>query len=123
MTEGNAETPTQTLAKTGKQVASHPDGRGRLITVSTLTALEYYRFTKAMGSSASNPATMDFAAIAATVRKIDAIDYTIPATERDVEFIIQQLDFDGIAAAGLALAKLNDSTGADGKDELDASKN
>jgi YD repeat-containing protein len=112
------ETPTETLAKM-IDTASEYDARGRLITVNRLNALQFYRLTKAMGVTASNPASMDLAILASSVKKIDATDIAMPLTEREVEFLIQQLDFDGIAAAGEALKKLS----ADPEAEIEAAKN
>jgi hypothetical protein len=110
------ETPSKSLTATVS--ASHLDARNRLITVRRLNALQFYRLTKALGATASNPAAMDLAMVACTVFKIDATPIALPANEREVEFLIQQLDFDGIAAAGEALKKLSG-------DELesDAAKN
>lgn len=99
--------PSASLAKT-VETASATDARGRNITVGRLNALQYYRLTKALGATASNPATMDLAVIASSVRKIDNLDLAIPATEREVEFLMQQLDFDGLAAAGEAMKALGD---------------
>ena len=102
------ETPSETVAKTALSTASHLDARGRLITVNRLNALQFYRMTKTMGGTNSiNAATMDLAVIASSVKKIDATDIAFPGTEREVEFLIQQLDFDGLAAAGEALKKLS----------------
>lgn len=102
-----------------RESASHVDARGRRITVSSLNALQIYRLTKVLGPFSSNAATMDMATLACTVRKIDATDIAFPATEREVEFLIQQLDFDGITAAGEALRKLN----LDEEAALEAAKN
>lgn len=117
------ETPSQVVADAANGTAFAMDAKGRRITVSRLDALQYYRLTKAMGSAASNQAAMDFAMIAATVRKIDVTQFPIPTTERDVEFMIQQLGFDGINAAGIALAKLNGQDQENQQAELDAAKN
>lgn len=112
------ETPSQTLAKA--ETAQAMDARGRLITVKRLNALQYYRLSRALGSgSAANPATMDLAMLVCTVCRIDVDDISFPASERDVEFLIQKLDFDGIAAVSDALKKLN----ADADSEVDAAKN
>ena len=110
-----AETASETIARGQRQTQSHPDARGRLIVVNRLNALQYYRLTKAMGAAAANPAAMDMATLASSVRRIDTLDIAIPANEREVEFLIQQLDFDGIAAAGEALKKFSDDAD-DGKD-------
>jgi len=87
-------------------VATHSDERGRLIAVKKLNALNYYNLAKAMGDTASNEVMMQMAMIAAAVTRIDTQDYAFPASEQDVQFLIQTLDFDGIAAAGEALKKL-----------------
>ncbi len=105
--------PSKTVAGAQKQTESQHDARGRLITVNRLNALQFYRLTKAMGATASNPGAMDLATLASSVRRIDALDIAIPANEREVEFLIQQLDFDGLAAAGEALKKLGETADDD----------
>lgn len=112
-----SETPTETIAKI--DTASHLDARNRLITVNRLNALQFYRLTKVMTENSSNKAAMDLAIIASSVKKIDATDIAMPSTEREVEFLIQQLDFDGLAAAGEALKKLGETEAGD----IDAAKN
>jgi hypothetical protein len=112
------ETATEQLAK-AVDTATHLDARNRLIAVKRLNALQFYRLTKAMGAASSNPAAMDLAILAASVSKIDTTVIAMPSSERDVEFLIQQLDFDGIAAAGEALKKLSGDDDA----ENDAAKN
>jgi hypothetical protein len=114
----NTETPTETIAKIA-DTASHLDAKGRLITVNRLNALQFYRLAKAMAENSTNPAAMDLAIIVSSVKKIDATDIAMPSTEREVEFLIQQLDFDGIAAAGEALKKL----GKTDSEDIDAAKN
>ncbi|WP_407146237.1 hypothetical protein [Bradyrhizobium sp. ORS 86] len=94
------------LIAAAQEMGDHIDAKGRRIVAKALDALQYFRLTKIMGASSSNDAAMDLAAIACTVRKIDAQDIAMPATERDVEFLIQQLGFEGISAAGEALKKL-----------------
>lgn len=117
MTE-TVDTPIQTLAMA--ETARAMDKRGRLITVKRLNALQYYRLSKALGASgATNPTTMDLATLVCAVSKIDAEDIAFPATERDIEFLIQRLDFDGIAAVGEALKTLN----SDPDTEVDSAKN
>lgn len=100
------DTATATVAESG--TASQMDKRGRLIAVKPLNALDYYRVSKALGAvAAGNPATLDLAMIACAVRKIDIMPVALPTTEREIEFLIQQLDFDGLEAAGTALALVN----------------
>jgi hypothetical protein len=112
------EAPSQSVAKS-KESATATDKQGRLITVNRLGALQFYRLTKIMGISAANPATMDMATLVASVTRINADPVAFPATERDIEFLIQQLDFDGIAAVGEALHKLSEQDGA----EIETAKN
>jgi hypothetical protein len=104
MEEAPHETPSQIVS--AQDTASHSDAKGRVISVKRLNALQFYRLTKVMGASSSNAAAMDMAMIASSVRKIDATPVAMPTTEREVEFLIQQLDFDGIAGAAEALGKL-----------------
>lgn len=108
--KATTETPTETIAKT-TDTASHLDAKGRLITVINLNALQFYRLTKVLGASANNAAAMELAVIASSVKKIDATEIAMPSTELEVEFLIQQLDFEGLTAAGEALKKLGKTDG------------
>jgi hypothetical protein len=102
------QTPTEMLAKI--ETASAIDKRGRRIVVKRLNALQLYRLAKIPGGASTATAT-DLATLACSVTKIDTLPIAFPATEQDVEFLIQQLDFDGLAAAAEALKQLSD--GAD----------
>jgi hypothetical protein len=82
------------------------DSRGRVIAVRKLNALQVYRLTKAMGPSAASAGAMDLAVIASSVSKIDMMDFAFPSRERDVEFLIEKLDFAGLEAAGKGLQQL-----------------
>ncbi len=58
MTETTTESETpQILSVTDKQ-ATVQSANGRIIVVSRLGALDYYRLTKALGASANNPAPL-----------------------------------------------------------------
>src|SRR5579859_4435481 len=96
--------PTTTETIKQAETAQAIDTKGRVITVKRLNALDYYRITKILGEATQ--ATIDMASLACAVRKIDITDYAFPTTERELEFLIQQLDFDGFAAVGEALKKL-----------------
>jgi hypothetical protein len=96
------QTATEAIRAAGTAQAF--DKRGRLIVVKRLTALDYYRLTKALGGA--NSATYDMASLACTVRKIDTTDYSLPSTEREIEFMLQELDFDGLEAVGIAMKSL-----------------
>lgn len=97
-----SEVPSETVVKA--DTASHTDERGRLITVKRLNALQYWRLLKALGGS--NEASFEMAMIVAQVIKINTTALPFPTKESDIEFAIQQLDFDGLNAAGVAIAKL-----------------
>jgi hypothetical protein len=101
------ETPSAAIAAAAQTKVLVTDARGRVIAVHKLTALNYYQLTKALGDVGNNAATMDLAVTAASVRRIDTTDFAFPRTEKDVEFLMQMLDFDGIKAAGEGLRQLN----------------
>jgi hypothetical protein len=119
------QTPTAVVTQ-AVETASHVDARGRRITVKALNALQIYRLSKVLGREAT-PSSTDMASLAATVCQIDATKIAFPSTERDVEFLLQQLDFDGLFAATEALKKLAPADDAEQKEreqaEADAAKN
>jgi hypothetical protein len=114
------ETPTETMARSTQNKATAADARGRIIAVRRLSALQYFNLTKVMGADASNPAAMDIAMIASSVCRIDVLDIAFPRKDSDITFLIQQLDFDGLAAAGEALKTFGNAN-ADGG--IEAAKN
>lgn len=118
MTEMPTSSEPQILNVTDKQ-ATVQSANGRIIVVERIGALAYYRLTKALGASASNPATADLAMLAASVVKID--EHFIPRAfkEGDIECTIQMLDFQGLAAVGEALKRL----GEQAKDGIEVAKN
>jgi hypothetical protein len=107
---GYAETPRGALA--GRSSATEMDKRGRAITARKLSLLDYYRLTKLLGDDAKNERTMDLASLAVSVTQIDADAVYFPVTPRELDAIIQLLDFEGVAAAGEALKSLNPNAGA-----------
>jgi hypothetical protein len=117
---GEARTSaTEQLAAAAQTKVLVTDARGRVIAVHKLTALNYYQLTRAMGESADSAALMDLAVTAASVRRIDTLDFGFPSREKDVEFLIQMLDFEGIKAAGEGLRQLH----AKADDGTDTAKN
>jgi hypothetical protein len=102
-----SDTPTAAIAAAAQTKVLVTDTRGRILAIHKLTALNYYQLTRAMGESANSAALMDLAVTASSVRRIDATDIAMPSTEREVEFLIQQLDFEGIKAAGEGLRQLH----------------
>jgi hypothetical protein len=113
------EKPSSVVAGATQDKVLITDDRGRIIAVQKLNLLNYYFLTKAMGESASNGTLMDMAITAASVRRIDTTDFAIPNTERDVRFLLQMLDFDGLKAAGEGLRKLHSKA----DDGAEAAKN
>jgi hypothetical protein len=114
------DTPTATaeLAAAARTKVLVTDARGRVIAVHKLNLLDYYHLNQAMGERAGSPSLMNMAVVAASVRKIDVTDFAFPRTERDVEFILQLLDFDGLKAAGEGLIQLNPKADEDGTDAI-----
>jgi hypothetical protein len=110
---------TAELATAAKTEIKVTDDRGRILVVGKMSLLNYYMLSKAMGESANNPALMDMAVTAAAVRRINTTDFAMPTTETDVRFLMQQLDFDGLRAAGEGLRQLH----AKADDGTDAAKN
>lgn len=107
MTKAKVATPPGEAVK-GDGTVNALDAKGRRIFVKPLNALDYYNVSKALGAiAASNPATLDMAMIACTVRQIDTTKYPLPTSERDVQLLIQQLDFEGLVAVSEALKQLS----------------
>ncbi len=119
--KANLQTPSEMVAN-AVETQFAIDLKGRRIEVRQLNALQVYRLTKVLGSTASNPAAADMATLACTVVKIDAKDIALPATEREVEFLIQQLGFEGLGAAAEALKKFAPDDESE-EAELEAAKN
>ena len=114
-----SDTPTGQVATAAKDKVLVTDARGRVIAVHKLSLLNYYLLTRAMGEAASNAALMDMVVTVAAVRRIDTTDFAMPSTEADVRFLMQQLDFDGLKAAGEGLRQLH----AKADDGTEAAKN
>ena len=113
------DTATEQLTAAAKTEVKVTDERGRVIAVHKLNLLNYYMLTRAMGEAASNAALMDMVVTVAAVRRIDTTDFAMPSTEADVRFLMQQLDFDGLKAAGEGLRQLH----AKADDGTEAAKN
>jgi hypothetical protein len=117
--EAHAASATAQVAAAAQTKVLVTDARGRVIAVHKLSLLNYYLLSRAMGNDASNPALMDMATTAAAVRRIDTTDFAMPSTEKDVRFLMQMLDFDGLKAAGEGLRQLHSK----GDDGTEAAKN
>lgn len=109
---GDVETPSQTLTRGANATASKMDARGRKISVRRINALQFYHLTKLLGQN-GNAESRSIAATAASVCDIDGMPVPFPAKEREVEFTIQRLDFEGMKAANEALLELAGDEGID----------
>lgn len=101
-----SETPSQSIVTAGQRAASAPDSKGRIITCRMLSPVDLFRLTKMLGASASNQATLNLAMSACSVTAIDGDAITAPATEREIEAVLQRLGFEGLEAVGKALVEL-----------------
>jgi hypothetical protein len=101
------DTPTAAVAAAAKTEITVVDTRGRVIVVRKLNLLNYYLVARAMAEAAANPFLMDMATTASSVRRINTTDFAMPVSESDVRLLMQELDFDGLAAAGEGLRQLH----------------
>ena len=100
------ETPSQSFAAGAGATASRRDARGRLITVKKLSLLDFYRLSKLLGPHSNTVVAMDLASIAAAVQEIDGDRVFFPKGERELDHLMQRLDFDGLTAVAEALKSL-----------------
>jgi hypothetical protein len=101
--EPKAPSPLQPQVVKGKIT----DSTGRQLVVRPLNSLETYRLlrlTKATGEEGF----FGLASMAAAVRSIGDAEVAFPGSERELEFRVQQLGNEGLAAAAKALAGLRD---------------
>jgi len=108
-------TPTATLlAYTTGLIVCH-DGRGRSIKIRRLSALDTLRLLKAAGPAlAQNQPWLSMAMLAVAVTEIDGVPVPTPATEAQIEALVDRLGEDGLEAVGDAYER-DDSpvTGSD----------
>ncbi|GGH14870.1 hypothetical protein GCM10007036_14460 [Alsobacter metallidurans] len=112
-----AETPSQKIVKAADRRATATDDEGRVIEVKALTALDLYRLTKLLGANSANQQALNIAMSACSVTAIDGERITPPNSEREIEAMIQRLDFHGLQAATIALVQLQIPTLAEVKDQ------
>ena len=104
-------------AQTTQDVA---DAAGRSLTVRKPGALDRLRLFKAAGAVlAVNPAWLGLATIAAAVVALDGVPLPFPASEAQVEALVQRLGDHGIAAVSATLAAMRAVPAPDG----DSAKN
>ena len=80
------------------------DARARALTIKTPTALDRLRLFKAVGPVlAENPRYVGYATLAMAVTSIDGVPIPPPATEAQLEALVERLGDDGLVAVGEAL--------------------
>lgn len=83
------------------------DAAGRALTVRKPGALDRLRLFKAAGALlAGNSAWLGLATVAASVVALDGVPMPFPATEAQIEALVQRLGDHGIAAASAVLAAM-----------------
>ena len=97
-------TPSQTIIREAVGVITTVDSRGRRLTLRRLTALDTLRLVKAAGPLlAQNEAWLSMAALAFSILEIDGIPVPPPATEPQIESLIERLGEEGLAATADAI--------------------
>jgi hypothetical protein len=102
-----AETPSQTVVRSGNEIARKADGNGRMIGVRRLKALQLFKLTELLGEGANVAATLNMAMMACSVVEIGGDAIAFPTSKRELEFLLQQLDFEGLNAATEAAAQFS----------------
>lgn len=96
---GDGESPAESIIKSAKKTAEVIDARERVITVKRLSALERMRLFASAGPELSqNQQWIGLAALAASVVSIDGDPVPKPGTRREIEFLVERLDDDGLEA-------------------------
>lgn len=103
-------TPARSIVHQANAARTVTDARGRRIVVRQLTALDTLRLFKVAGPVlAQNEPWLSMAGLAFAVLEIDSVPMPPPATEAQIESMIDRLGEDGIAAIAGVLAPDNAS--------------
>jgi hypothetical protein len=101
-------TPSKTIVQAAAETLSTVDKRGRRLLLRRLTALDTLRLFKAAGPVlAQNGPWLSMAGLAFSVLEIEGVPIPPPATEPQIESLIDRLGDDGLAAIATLL---NDGT-------------
>ena len=80
------------------------DARARTLAIKPPTALDRLRLFKAIGPVlAENPRYLGYATLAMAVTSIDGVPIPPPATEAQLEALVERLGDEGLVAVGEAL--------------------
>ena len=92
-------TPSQAVISAATRATTTVDSKGRRLTLRQLTALDTLRLFKAAGPVlAQNEPWLSMAGMAFAVLEIDGIPVPTPATEGQIEALIDRLGDEGLAA-------------------------
>jgi hypothetical protein len=92
-------TPTQAIVREAVKTFTATDGKGRRLVLRRLTALDTLRLFKAAGPVlAQNEPWLSMAGLAFSVLEIDGVPVPPPATEPQIESLINRLGDEGLAA-------------------------
>jgi hypothetical protein len=105
-------TPSQVIISEATRATTTVDSKGRRLTVRHLTALDTLRLFKAAGPIlAQNEPWLSMAGMAFAVLEIDGVPVPTPATEGQIEVLIDRLGDEGLAA--VANVMTNDNSASD----------
>jgi hypothetical protein len=92
-------TPSQTIVREAVKTFAATDKKGRRLMLRPLTALDTLRLFKAAGPIlAQNEPWLSMAGLAFSVMEIDGVPVPAPATEPQIEGLIDRLGDEGLAA-------------------------
>jgi hypothetical protein len=91
--------PSQAIVRDAARTFAATDGKGRRLLLRRLTALDTLRLFKAAGPLlAQNEPWLSMAGLAFSVLEIDDVPVPPPATEAQIESLIDRLGDEGLAA-------------------------
>jgi len=104
-------TPSQTVVRDAYKTIIAVDRVGRRLTLRRLTALDTLRLFKAAGPIlAQNEPWLSLAGLAFSVLEIDGVPVPTPATEAQIEGLIDRLGDEGLAIIADTVDKQQSST-------------
>ena len=96
--------PSQVVVQAASRTFNTVDTRGRRLTLRRLTALDTLRLFKAAGPVLSqNEPWLSMSGLAFSVLEIDGVPVPAPATEVQIEGLIERLGDEGLAAIADAI--------------------
>jgi hypothetical protein len=92
-------TPSQAIVQEAARTFTTVDAKGRRLVLRRLTALDTLRLFKAAGPAlAENEPWLSMAGLAFAVLELDGVPVPPPATEAQIEGLIERLGDDGLSA-------------------------